>query len=245
MKTKRLILLCFCILAGAAGAAAQQYQQLPQARRGPVTLQPFDTGRSVVTFNLGGGDNGGVPGRFAVKTNLLYAGATLSPNLSFEFGVGPRTSVEATAGYNGWHNLWDSAPFEPAVDNYRRRLDHLFAKAEFRYWLRERFNGHFFGAGALFADYSVGQLDVPLLFEKEYEYDGNAYGAAITYGYLWKLNRRWAVEFSVSGGVVMMQYDKSRIEQHTDSYTLNLIDKYRKTYLGPTAAGIKLVFTIQ
>jgi hypothetical protein len=241
---------------GASSPAAPQYQ--PQQPGQPVVLQPFDTGRSVVTFNLGGMETRRrdrpstattTPGRFRIKTNLLYAGATLSPNLSFEYGLGPRTSVEVSVGYNGWHNLWDNVDTEmngavQIVNSYKRRLDHVFGKAEFRYWLSERFRGHFFGAGALFADYSVGQLDVPLLFEKEYQYDGNALGGALTYGYLWRLHNRWAVEFSLSGGIVAMQYDKSPILLRTDSYELQTPLRYNKTYFGPTGAGIKLVFTI-
>jgi len=231
----------------APAAQAQQTQQAQPTQQsgrqpGPVTLRPVDTGRNVVTFNLGG-DRSATPGRFLLKTNLAGI-AGQSANLSAEYGLGGRTSVEATVGYNDWHNLWDNAALKPAEDNYRRRLDHLLLKAEFRYWLGERFRGHFFGAGALFADYSVGQMDVPLLFEKTYQYDGMAYGGALTYGYLWRLSRRWGVEFSVSGGLVRLRYDKSVIDNQTDSYRLVEARTFAKTYLGPTAVGIKLVFTI-
>lgn len=228
--------------------AQPQYHTQPL---GPVTLRPFDTGRSVVTFNLGDNKPDRSDGRLVVKTNLIYAAVAQSPNLSFEYGLGPRTSVEVAVGYNGWHNLWDNAEMESAEDgkvqvmnSYKRQLDHLFLKAEYRYWLRERFSGHFFGAGALFADYRVGQVDLPLLFEKEYEYEGKAWGAALTYGYVWRWNPRWAVEFSLSGGLVKLEYDKSVIELQTDSYRLQGKMAYAKTYFGPTAAGIKLVFTI-
>ena len=37
----------------------------------------------------------------AVKTNLLYW-ATTTPNLSAELGLGKRTSLELTGGYNPW-----------------------------------------------------------------------------------------------------------------------------------------------
>ncbi|MDR2882199.1 MAG: DUF3575 domain-containing protein, partial [Alistipes sp.] len=82
---------------GASQTAPSQYQRPQQQQSGqPVVLQPFDTGRSVVTFNLGDQGRGNrnrpaatitTPGRFQIKTNLLYVGTTLSPNLSFEFGL--------------------------------------------------------------------------------------------------------------------------------------------------------------
>jgi hypothetical protein len=244
----------------------------PQTPQGPVTLRPVDTGRSAVTFTIGGDtksrnrsrnvgdgndDNGGNGGsfgepRFAVKTNLLYLGSSLSPNLSFEAGVGERTSVELTAGYNGWTNLWDNAgkgagPYYDPNNNYKRRLDHLFLKGEFRYWLGERFDKHFVGANVFFADYNVGELKVPLLFDGgPIDYNGNAIGGGLTYGYLWRWSNSWAMEFSVGAGVAVMTYDKSSfIEPEGNGYNLQDTTPYRKTYFGPTSAGIKLVFTIR
>ena len=247
-----------------------QSQVVPQNYYAPqtqqsVTLRPMDTGRNAVTFSIGGGgvdrsagagrrDSGrkyssdGITDRFAIKTNLLYAGATLTPNLGFEFGLGRRTSLELSAGYNGWTNLWDYSNAGPDSDlrnHYKRRLDHIFGKIEFRYWFRDRFNGHFVGANVLYSDYNVGELKVPLLFDKEYDYNGYAYGGALSYGYLWRLSRHLAMEFTVGAGVVVLEYDKSFIEADETGY--NLIDPvpYRKTYFGPTSAGIKLVFTIK
>ncbi len=240
---------------GPVQQSTQYAPQQPQAPRGPVTLRPIDTGRNAVTFTIGGGEKtkasfGDTP-RFAIKTNLLYAGATLSPNLSFEAGLGPRTSIEVSAGYNGWTNLWDNGgegtgPDYDLNNNYKRRLDHIFGKAEFRYWFKERFRSHFVGANVFYADYNVGELGVPLLFEgKQVDYDGNAIGGGFTYGYLWRWSKSWAMEFSLGAGVAIMEYDKSFIEAESDKFTLIDTNPYRKTYFGPTSVGIKLVFTIK
>ncbi len=159
-----------------------------------------------------------------------------------------------TAGYNGWGNLWDHSGGGPDYtggpdydlnNSYKRRLDHVFGKAEFRYWLGDRLDGHFFGLGAIFADYHVGDLKIPLLFEKEYDYDGVAFGGALSWGYTWRFHRRWALEFSLGAGVAMLEYNKSLIE--ADSEGVNLIDlaRFRKTYFGPTNAAVKLVFVIR
>jgi len=242
-----------------AQATPQRYDaRSPQSRgsqppRRPVTLRPVDTGRKMVTFDLGGKRRKSADGaRFQLKTNLLYIGATLTPNLTFEHGLGERTSIEAAVGYNGRGNLWDNADTETVeggevqiANSYKRKIDHTSINARFKFWPRERFSGHFFGAGALFAKYSVGQLRLPLLFDADYQYDGSALGVDLTYGYLWRWSARWGMEFSVSGGFVNLRYNKSGINRHTDSY--ELIDRLRfnKTYVGPTAAGIKLVFTIK
>jgi hypothetical protein len=232
------LLTAACILAGAGALRAQS----PAG----VTLQPLDTGRSVATFDLGGGHP--APARYQIKTNLLWAGATLTPNLAFEFGTGRRTSIELLAGVNKWGNLWDNGaegePFD--INNlYKRKLDHVYGKAEFRYWPRERFRGHFFGVGAFFADYRAGELDLPLIFEKEYDYDGIALGGSLSYGYLWRLSRVMAAEFSVSFGAARFDYDRGLPIYSSEGWILQDVDRYRKIYFGPTGAGIKLVFTIR
>jgi hypothetical protein len=235
---QKILFASACItVAGAAGVRAQS-----------VTLRPVDTGQSAVTFNLGGDQKSMKPARFQLKTNLLWAGATQTPNLAFEFGLSSRTSIEVSGGYNAWGNLWDygatGEPFD--IENlYKRKLDHTFAKVEYRYWLKERFKGHFFGAGAFGADYRVGELDLPLLFEKEHEYDGFAYGGSLTYGWLWRMTPVVAMEFSISGGAAFFKYDRGRIQAGSQGYELIEVDRYKKTYIGPTGAGIKLVFTIK
>jgi hypothetical protein len=52
------------------------------------------------------------------------------------------------------------------------------------------------------------------------------------------------MEFSVGAGVAILEYKKGFIEGSTEGYDLSNVIDFRKTYLGPTEAGIKLVFTI-
>jgi hypothetical protein len=215
-----------------------------------VTLRPIDTGRDIVTFDLSGMNGGsfGDAPRFAVKTNLLYAGATLTPNLAFEFALGSRTSVEIAGGFNDWPLLWDSSATGPEWDinnNYKAQLRHIFGKAGFRYWFGERFRGHFAGANLFYGDYHVGDLRVPLLFDREYDYRGDVVGASLSWGFLWRWSPLVAMEFNIDGGVAVFNYKKSFIEGNTEGYELANTIPFRKTYLGPTGAGIKLVFTIK
>jgi hypothetical protein len=136
------------------------------------------------------------------------------------------------ASYNGW-NLKGSPE-----DN--RKLVHGVVLGEFRYWLCERFNGHYFGLHAFGGFYNVSGKDVPLLFEKEYRYEGTHYGAGISYGYMLPLSPRWGVEFNVGIGVAQMNYDKYGCGKCD-----NLEGEYRKTYFGPTRAGVNFVFIIR
>ncbi len=188
--------------------------------------------------------NQGMTPRFALKTNLLYgfgialgtwdAGA-ITPNLSFEFGLGKRTSLEIGGSYNPWN--WKGS------EESNRKLVHMIIKPEFRYWLCERFDGHFFGAHLLYGRFNAGTYQVPLLFDKEYRYDGHAFGAGVTYGYNWAFHKRWGVEFAIGAGVIWMTYDRydcAWCGPDKESPT-----PLRKWYFGPTNAAISLVFLIK
>jgi hypothetical protein len=170
--------------------------------------------------------------KFALKTNLLYGLATLTPNLRAELGLGRRTTLEAGLSYN-WRNLKGSA-------ENNKKIVHGIAMAEFRYWLCERFDGHFFGVHALGGFYNVGGRKVPLLFEKQFRYEGTAYGAGVSYGYMLSLAPRWGLEFNVGLGVAYLKYDKYGCDKCDQ-----LEGQFDKVYLGPTRAGINLVFIIK
>lgn len=80
----------------------------------------------------------------AAKTNLLYW-ATTTPNIGMEFGLGEQTTLELTGGYNPW-----------TLDKEQnKKLKHWLVMPEFRYWLCERFNGHFFGIHTGYTFYNI------------------------------------------------------------------------------------------
>lgn len=168
----------------------------------------------------------------AVKTNLLYGAGTLTPNLGVEIGLGKRTTLDLRGSYNPW-NLKGSE-----TDN--KKLVHWIVQPEFRYWLCQKFNGHFFGVHALYAQYNVGGHDVPMLFDKEFRYEGNAIGGGISYGYHLMLGKRWGAEFNAGVGVAAMKYDKYDCPKCGDK-----VGTFDKTYFGPTKAGITLIYLIK
>lgn len=69
----------------------------------------------------------------AVKTNLLYD-ASSTINLGTEIGLSPKWTLDLSANYNGW------------TFSENKKWKHWLAQPEARYWLCERFNGHFVGA---------------------------------------------------------------------------------------------------
>jgi hypothetical protein len=170
--------------------------------------------------------------KFALKANLLYGLATLTPNLRTELGFGNHSTMELGAAYNGIN-------LKGTPENNKKSV-HGIALAEYRYWLCERFSGHFLGVHGFGGFYNVGGRNIPMLFKKEFRYEGTAYGGGISYGYMLPLSTRWGVEFNVGVGVAQLRYDKYGCDKCDE-----LEGKYSKTYFGPTRAAVNLVFIIK
>lgn len=169
----------------------------------------------------------------AVKTNLLYGGLTRTPNLSVEFGLGKRSTLELGGGYN-----W----FTPSGRD-DKKLVHWLTEAEYRYWLCRKFNGHFLGIHALGAQYNIGGHKLPLLLgndSKDHRYEGWAVGGGISYGYSFYLSTRWSLEATIGLGYARLINDK--FECATCGRKLG---PEKRNYLGPTKAGISLIYIIK
>lgn len=167
--------------------------------------------------------------RGAIKTDLLYGATTLTPNIGFEMGLSTRSTLEFTWG-------WNQLNHERSGE---RKLNHGLARAEYRRWFCERFDGHFVGGHIFGAKYNIGGYGVPGLFEKESRYEGWAFGAGVTYGYHLALARRWGLEFHVGVGVTW--FDHTRFECVRCGTKL---DRPSGVWFGPTRAGVDLVFML-
>ena len=171
----------------------------------------------------------------AIKTNLFYGTYTSTPNLSIELASGKRSTLELGGGYNPW-NL-------KGIINNNKKLVHWIGKAEYRYWLCTKFSGHFFGMHALGSQYNISGHELALLFEKgsrNYRYEGYGYGGGISYGYNFFLGKRWSLETTIGVGYIRLHYDKYDCNKcGTKNGTEN------KNYLGPTQAGISLIYYIK
>ena len=177
-----------------------------------------------------------IPGKaqqVAVKTNLFYGAYTYTPNLGIEIGLGGRSTLDIGGGYNPWHRKGT------ATDN--KKLVHWLGQIEYRYWLCQKFNGHFFGVHALGSQYNIGQHNLPLLFgkgSKNYRYEGYAFGAGISYGYQFVLGRHWNFETSLGVGYARLKYDKYDCPRCSEKITAE-----SRNYFGPTKATVSLIYT--
>lgn len=168
----------------------------------------------------------------AVKTNLL-SDAVLSPNLGIEVGLAPKWTLDMT----GQLNVWDMSQ--------DRRWKHWAVQPELRYWLCDRFSGHFFGAHVHGGQYNIGGFDGRLHFLgtdarklKDTRYQGWFAGAGVAYGYAWILGRHWNLEAEVGFGYSYTCYDRFRCAGCGKKVEIGIPHHY----VGPTKAAINLVY---
>lgn len=168
----------------------------------------------------------------AVKTNLLYD-ITTTANLGIEFSVAPKWTVDISGNLNAW----------TFSDN--KKWKHWVLQPEARYWLCERFNGHFVGAHLVGGIYNMGNWNTDFTFLgtdfgqlKEHRYEGWLVGAGIAYGYHWMLGRHWSVEAEIGIGYVYTQADKYECPRCGEQ----LENNKPHHYVGPTKAAVNLIY---
>lgn len=174
----------------------------------------------------------------AVKSNLLYD-ATTSLNIGVELATGKRTSLDLSGNYNPW------------TFGENRKLKHFLIQPEFRLWNCQPFTGHFWGVHAHYAQYNAGGM-LPWGFKDgkmfgiknrqmaSYRYEGWLVGGGISYGYHWIMSKRWGMEATIGVGYAYLSYDKFKCERCGEK-----IGEEHKNYVGPTKAGITLIYMIK
>ena len=124
----------------------------------------------------------------AVKTNLLYD-AFATVNVGAEVGLAPKWTLDVSGNVNAW------------TLSRGRKWKHWMVQPEARYWLCDRFAGHFFAVHAHGGQYNIGGLknsfkmlgtDFSGLSASRYQ--GWFIGAGVGYGYAWVLGRHWNLE---------------------------------------------------
>lgn len=177
--------------------------------------------------------------KFAMKTNLLYD-ATSTMNLGGEIGLAPKWTLDISGNYNPW----------TFSDN--RKMKHWLIQPEVRWWTCQKFSGHFFGLHGHYAQYNMGGM-LPWGFETgkmfgnisndamlNHRYEGWLAGGGISYGYHWILGNRWSLEATVGVGYAYLKYDK-----YSCAKCGQKIGSESKHYVGPTKAGIALIYMIK
>lgn len=171
----------------------------------------------------------------AVKTNLVYGAVAQTPNLGLEVGLGNRSTLDVSGGYN-WFNL------DGSMEN-NKKLVHWLGQIEYRYWLCRTFNGHFLGVHALGSQFNISNHELPMLFgrgSEHYRHEGWAVGGGISYGYSFYLADRWSLELNVGVGYARLNYDKYDCVKCGKKLGTETRD-----YFGPTKAGVSLIFIIK
>lgn len=100
---------------------------------------------------------------------------------------------------------------------------------EVKFWLCEKFEGHFIGLHLHGAQYFGGFRDK--------RYDGYLAGGGLTYGYDWILSPHWNLEAAVGIGYARLWYKESeRIP------CLKCHENKHKDYFGPTKAALSIIY---
>ena len=164
------------------------------------------------------------------------------------------TTRELTESWQVIHSI-GSFPFwlflmaweEKAVEKWRLllRWKHWAVQPEVRYWLCDRFGGHFFGAHLHGGQYNIGGFDgkINMLGTdfrklKDTRYQGWFIGAGVSYGYAFILGRHWNLETEIGLGYSYTRYDRYRCSGCGKKVET---DKPHH-YMGPTKVAINLVY---
>lgn len=171
------------------------------------------------------------PPLLGVKTNLLYD-ATMTANLGLEVRLSRRYTLDLPVSYNAWSL------------NEDKKWKHFLVQPELRRWLScESFYGHFIGLHGIYIHYNVGGVKMPFGIGPEMEthrYQGDGYGAGLSYGYQWLLSSRWSLEASVGAGYARLVHDKYKCGACGEK-----VGAEKKHYIGPTKAALSLIYIIK
>lgn len=152
----------------------------------------------------------------ALKTNALYW-LTTSINGEVEVAMAPRWTADLSVAYNPWNFSGD------------RKMHFLLLQPEVKYWLCEKFEGHFVGMHLHGAQYFGGFSDK--------RYDGWLAGGGLTYGYDWILSPRWNLEAAVGIGYARLWYKESDRQPCLKCY-----ENKHKDYWGLTKLALSLSY---
>ena len=147
--------------------------------------------------------------KVAIKNNLAYD-ALKTPNLSLEFSMGRKWTLDTQVGMNFFFYTQDATS-----SRYKtKKASHWLVQPELRYWTCDVFNGWFFGLHAHGGQMNIGGIDVPFVLQKgdgkmkEHRYEGYFWGGGLSAGYQWVVSNRFNIEASLGIGYVHTRYDK-------------------------------------
>lgn len=162
--------------------------------------------------------------KWLLKTNLI-SNFAVTFNLGFEVGLTDKLSLDVSGSFRPWF-----------FDN-NEKWKYWIIQPELRMWMRERYNGSFFGIHSFVEiKYSDGMW-LPFGFYQKRHPDCHkraVFGAGIAYGYHLPLNKCWGMEFTLGIGNAIM-----RCNEH------NGLSNTFKNYFGVTKLSIAVVYIIK
>ncbi|MCI5560930.1 MAG: DUF3575 domain-containing protein [Phocaeicola sp.] len=167
----------------------------------------------------------------ALKTNMLVDVALPTPNLTVEFNVGKKQTLEVMGVLN------------PFTYRNNKKMKLWAIQPAWRYWFCSPFNGWFVGVHAHTGQFNVGNYRFPFgIFPaaKEHRYQGWMVGGGVSVGYQWALSKHWGLEFEIGGGYTHFDYERFKCAK---CGTKEKSDN--KGFLGPTKVAISLVYIIK
>jgi len=168
--------------------------------------------------------------RFSLKTNLLYD-MTTTVSLGTEFKLARKITFDVPFHLNPWtFNTEENVKFK-----------FMLVQPQLRFWTCEVFNGHFFGLHGHYGYYNVSALPNPPFSEKmnQSRFEGQLYGAGLSYGYQWIIGRRFGLEFEIGGGYAKLEYDEYSCQVCARENIAKV-----KEYWGLTRLGLSLIYFI-
>ena len=98
--------------------------------------------------------------KVVLKNNLVYD-ALLTPNLSVEFSLGKKWTLDTQIGMNFFFYENDAT-----ANGYKtKKWSHWLVQPEIRYWTCETFNGWFLGLHAHGGQMNVGGINIPFIIQ--------------------------------------------------------------------------------
>jgi len=171
----------------------------------------------------------------ALKTNVLYD-ATSTINLGLEFAMSPKWTLDLPINYNPWVL---SREIDKEGAETQKKIKHWLIQPEFRRWFCGKFHGSFMGFHGLIGGYNVGGIGLFGL-DEALRYEGNIYGAGVSYGYHWILSTRLSIEATVGVGYAYLGYSK-----YPCTTCAPKLEDGSRSYFGPTKAGVSLIYIIR
>lgn len=180
----------------------------------------------ILSFLMGFIVTAGKAQMLTVKTNVALD-AIKAPNLGLEMTTGNHTALSLSVFYAD----------NPLIANDSRVSA---IQPEWKYYFSGRaLHSHYIGIGAIGADYKIHW--------KNKNYDGNAVGLGLTFGYVWNISKRWNIDFHAGLGAITYKQKEYYDGDNYEDYAIDgkELANSKGYYLLPTDFGISLAYIIR